>query len=147
MATPPKTLFGAASAAPNLPPDADGEPVAFISLFNTSNIATTWSWAAYRTDETLEQARLLLKRTLSKVNKNPADPNASPVPVTDDDVRAFRKWDYFPHFDSAQLAAGWYGKFDALQGQKKTYFASGLNAFETVEFAVRAGLDVVDSYF
>ena len=26
--------------------------------------------------------------------------------VTDSDVLAFRKWDYFPHFDSEQLVGG-----------------------------------------
>ena len=143
---PRNALFGAASSAPNLPPPADGEPVAFISLFNSSNIATTWSWAAYRTTESLDAARQLLKSTLSKVNKDPTKAGAQAVAITDADVKEFRQNDYFPHFDSAQLAAGYYGKFNALQGQKKTYFASGLNGFETVEFAVRAGIDVVESY-
>ena len=84
---------------------------------------------------------------MSKINSDPRDPSAQPKPVTDKDVLAFRKNAYFPHFDSAQLAGGWYDKFNALQGKKGTYYASGLNGFETVEFAVRAGLDVVDSFF
>jgi len=67
--------------------------------------------------------------------------------IDNGDVLAFVKHDYFPHFDPEQLAAGWYGKFNALQGQQKTYYASGLNMFETVEGALRAGYDVVDSFF
>lgn len=139
-------LYEAASPSPALPPPASGEPVAFLQLWNSSAIATTWSWDAYRQPSNISKARALLKSTLSKVNKDPTNPNAVPTPITDDNVKAFIKADYFPHYDSAQLAAGYYNLFDQLQGQKQTYFASGLNAFETVEFALRAGYDVVDSY-
>lgn len=128
-------------------PEAAGEPVAFLRLFNQSDIATTYSWGKYRSTQTLAQAKTILKQTLSKVNKDPRVFNAQPVPVTDSDVMDFRQWDYFPHFDTAQLNQGYYAKFNALQGQKNTYYASGLNGFETVEFAVRAGIDIVDSYF
>ena len=139
-------LYEAASAAPNLPPPAQGEPIAFIQLWNSSAIATTWSWDAYRQPSDIEKARSLLKSTLSKVNKDPTNPNAVPTPVTDEDVKGFVKTDYFPHYDSAQLLAGYYKMLDQLQGEKNTFYASGLNAFETVEFAIRAGYDVVDSY-
>jgi hypothetical protein len=116
-------------------------------LFPTSNIATAWSWGPYRGNLTLDQARTLLKETLSKVNKDPTNSSAVPQPVTDADILGFQQNDYFPHFDSQQLAGGWYDKFNALQGQNNTYYASGLNGFETVEFALRAGIDIVESYF
>jgi len=128
-------------------PKAAGEPVAFLRIFNESDIATTWSWGKYKSDQTLDDARSLLKEVMSKINKDPEDPNAKPRPITDADVRDFRQWDYFPHFDRKQLEQGFYAKFNALQGHKNTYYASGLNGFETVEFAIRAGQDVVDSYF
>jgi len=118
-----------------------------LKLFNTSDIATTFSWGPYRGNETRAEAKTLLKTTLSKINKDPRDPSALPEPVTNRDILEFRKNDYFPHFDSAQLAGGWYAKFNALQGKKGTYYASGLNGFETIEFAVRAGADIVDSFF
>jgi hypothetical protein len=146
LSTPRDLTFSAASLAPNLPAPATGGPVSLLHLFNTSDIATAWSWGPYRGGETLSEARKLLKETLSKINKDPRDPNANPKPVRDRDILGLQKNDYFPHFDSAQLAAGWYEKFNALQGQKNTYFASGLNGFETVEFAIRAGIDVVESY-
>ena len=139
-------LYEAASTSPSLPPPAEGEPVAFVQLWNSSSIATTWSWDAYRQPSNIDKARDLLKCTLSAVNKDPTDPNSVPAPVTDADIKGFVKAEYFPHYDSAQLAAGYYKLFDQLQGQKSTYYASGLNAFETVEFAIRAGYDVVDSY-
>lgn len=44
------------------------------------------------------------------------------------------------------LAAGFYQRLDKLQGQRNTFFASGLNGYETVEFALRAGRDVVEHY-
>jgi len=128
-------------------PKAAGEPVAYIRLYNESDVATTWSWGKYKSDQTLAEAKSLLKEVLSKFNKNPEDPDAKPVPITDADVKDFREWDYFPHFDRPQLEQGFYVKFNALQGHKNTYYASGLNGFETVEFAIRAGKDVVDTYF
>jgi hypothetical protein len=147
LITPPDFLFNAESIAPNVPPDADGEPVAFLQLFSTSNIATVWSWGPYRGNLTADQATTLLKETLSRVNKDPRNASAVPQPVTNADILGFQQNEYFPHFDSQQLAGGWYEKFNALQGQKNTYYASGLNGFETVEFALRAGIDIVDSYF
>jgi len=128
-------------------PKPAGQPVAWIRLFNASNIATTWSWGQYRSDQTLAEAKTLLEQVISKFNKDPADTNAQPVPITDADVKDFREWDYFPHYDQAQLDQGYYDKFNTLQGHKNTYYASGLNGFETVEFAIRAGTDVVNSYF
>ena len=44
------------------------------------------------------------------------------------------------------LADGFYDKLDKLQGKMNTFYASGLNGYETVEFALRAGRDVVEHY-
>jgi hypothetical protein len=73
------------------------------------------------------------------MDKNPEDPKAKIQPITEADVRDIREWDYFPHVDREQLEHGFYAKFDALHGHKNTYYASGLNGFETVEFAICAG--------
>jgi hypothetical protein len=127
-------------------PEAAGYPMAFFRILSQSNIATTWSWGKYKSNQTLDEARSLLKELLSKLNKDPRDPTAEPKPITDADVVAFREWDYFPHFDKNELENGFYAKFNELQGYKNTYYASGLNGFETVEFAIRAGQDVVDTY-
>jgi hypothetical protein len=140
----PYGIFEAASSSPVLPPTANGSPVAFLHLWPGSEIATTYSWGAYRGNTTCDEARDLLKSTLEIVNQN-VNPGARSI--NGGDVLAFEAHDYFPHFDGEQLAAGYYGKFNALQGKQRTYFASGLNMFETVEFAVRAGYDVADSYF
>jgi len=128
-------------------PKAAGYPMGFLRIFSQSDIATTWSWGKYKSNQTLSEAKSLLKELLSKLNKDPRDPTAEPKPVTDADVVAFSGWDYFPHFDKDELENGLYAMFNELQGYKDTYYASGLNGFETVEFAIRAGQDVVDTYF
>jgi hypothetical protein len=128
-------------------PKAGGEPVAYLRIHEESNIATSWSWGKYKGDQTLAEAKILLKETISRFNKDPEDPNDKRIPITDAQVKDFRGWDYFPHFDRHELEHGFYAKFNALQGHKNTYYASGLNGFETVEFAIRAGQDVVDTYF
>ncbi|KAJ7670417.1 hypothetical protein B0H17DRAFT_1246014, partial [Mycena rosella] len=118
-------------------PEAAGEPVALLRLFNQSDIATTSS-------QTLAEAKTLLEEVISKINKDPRVSSAAPQPVTDD-IKEFLEWDYFPHFDQPQLEAGYYAKFNALQGEKNTYYVSGLNGFETVEYAIRRG-DVFSLY-
>jgi hypothetical protein len=145
--TPYGLAFRIAQASPFLPPDASGQPVTFIKLSPYSNVATTWSWGPYRVPQTIAQAKELLKCTLSKLNKDPRNATDVAVPIKDSDVVGFRKWDYFPHYDTEQLSCGWYDKFNRLQGQQKTYYASGLNGFETIEFAIRAGQDIVDSFY
>jgi hypothetical protein len=121
--------------------------VALIKLSPYSDVATTWSWGEYRVPQTIHTAKSLLLSTLSKLNRDPRNKSSVSVPVTENDVLKFRKWDYFPHFDPKKLANGWYGKLDALQGRRKTYYVSGLNGFETVEFAIRAAHSVVDTYY
>ena len=140
---PSLTPFAAVRPAHDLPPPADGQPVTFIRLFPDSPLATTWSWAnGAAANISVDAARTLLAQTLGRLDRDPEAPPGAPLPQGDADVRAFRGWDYFPHFESPQLAGGWYARLAALQGARGTWFASGLNGFETVEFAVRAGADV-----
>ena len=118
-----------------------------LRLHEASNITVAWSWGKYQSFVATGFARGLAQASLSKINKDPRVPEELPTPVTDSDIKVFRKWDYFPHFDTQQLADGAYDRLNALQGQSRTYFASGLAGFENVEWAVQGGLDVVDSYF
>lgn len=107
-------VFRVESPSPTTPPDATGEPVAFLRLSPASDVAATWSWGPYRGQQTLEQAKGLLKAALSKLNRDPRVADAMATLVTDADVLAFRKWDYFPHFDTERLAGRWYEKFNKL---------------------------------
>ncbi|KAJ7233721.1 hypothetical protein B0H12DRAFT_1191913 [Mycena haematopus] len=146
MEIPALQVWYANSSSPAVPPRPEAQPVGFIRLFNESDVVTTWSWGAPNVSYTNEEAYSLLISTLSLVNY--ADPShpIDPVPITADDVKAFRFHYYFPHVSGADLEAGWYQRFDELQGTKATYYASGLNSLETVEFALRAGLNVVEKY-
>lgn len=135
------------SSSQALPPPNIGEPVAGLRLHEQTDIVTWWSWGPYEKFEAEIQARELLRTTLSKINKDPANTTAMSVPVCEDDIRAFRKWDYFPRYNTAQLKADFYAKFNALQGQRNTFYVSGFNTFENVEWAIRAAQDVVGSCF
>ena len=147
MKTPHAVTFGAASAHPMLPPDPTGEPVVVVKLHEDLEIAITSSWGPYRGNLTKAEAYSRLKNTLSKFNKDPRNATSVAVPITDADVLAFQENDYFPHFDEEQLAMGFYKKFEGLQGKMNTYYASGFNQFELVEYAIRAGQDVVRTFF
>jgi len=59
------------------------------------------------------------------------------TPVAPSDVKAFRQHPYyFPHFDRTTLQGGWYEKFNSLQGGNRTYYTSGLNRVEHVEYVI-----------
>ncbi|THU82669.1 FAD/NAD(P)-binding domain-containing protein [Dendrothele bispora CBS 962.96] len=140
-----------------LPTEPIVEPVLATRIFPGSDVVSTYSWGPFqpfgRSNVSLEQARELLLQTYSVVDFSPANGNGSttsahaPVPVTDQDVREFRVWDYFPRFQSGDLANGIYEDYNALQGQADTYWISALNGFESVEFAVRAGKEIVATFF
>jgi len=134
------------NTSPLTPPPNDGEAVAVLHLNKQSNVSTAWSWGPYEF-QTEQAGRRLLIESLSKINKDPRRANEPPQPLGDSDVKAFRKWDYFPHFKSEALRDGAYKKLNRLQGSRKTYYASGLSGMEIVEWAVRGGYDVVDTYF
>lgn len=146
LQTPRNLGFSEKTATPATPVSAIGEPIAFLYMFNSSDIATTWSWGKTHIISP-GIARILLRAVLSKINKDPNDSTAVSKMVTDADIVGFQANDHFPHFAGDQLKEGWYAKFNALQGVNNTYYASGLNGFETVEFALKAGIDVVQSYF
>ncbi|KAH7095623.1 hypothetical protein FB567DRAFT_34976 [Paraphoma chrysanthemicola] len=134
------------STSPAVPPPNEGEPVAVLHLNEKSNVSVAWSWGPYEF-QTEEAARKLLVESLSEINKDPRNATQKPVPLTESDVKAFRKWDYFPHFGPDALKNGAYAKLNDLQGCKKSYWASGLSGMEIVEWAIRGGQDVVETYF
>lgn len=117
-ATRVQTLFSlvlrVVSLSPITPLDATGEPVAFPRISPASDVATAWSRGPYRGQQTLEQAKELLKATLSKLNRDPLVADATATLVTNAVVLVFRKWGYSPHFDTERLACEWYEKFNKL---------------------------------
>ncbi|KAH7385702.1 hypothetical protein BKA66DRAFT_461827 [Pyrenochaeta sp. MPI-SDFR-AT-0127] len=146
LALPFGVSYIANSSSPTVPPLNRGEPIAVLRLSEQSNVSVAWSWGPYEF-QTEEAGRRLVVESMSKINKDPRNTTEVPQPFCDDDIKAFRKWDYFPHFESGALRHGAYAELNLLQGQKKSYWASGLSGMEIVEWAIRGGYDVVDSYF
>lgn len=129
-----------------VPPAANNEPIAVLRLNEVSNVSTVWSWGPDHNFVAEEPVRQQLQTTLSKINKDPRNKAAAAEALCPANIKAFKKWDYFPHFNGEALRNGIYSKLNKLQGSHKTYWASGLQGMETVEWAVRAGQDVVDSF-
>ncbi|SPN99731.1 uncharacterized protein DNG_02582 [Cephalotrichum gorgonifer] len=132
---------------PFTPVAPEGQPIYFQILHPGSGIASVYSWDRTDISPDPEKAKKLLIETLSKFNKDPRNAQQESVPVTEEDVLGWSGVvDYFPHLNTAALEAGWYDRFNKIQGKSRTYFASGLNGFEIVEFPLRAGKDIAESY-
>jgi hypothetical protein len=147
LALPFGVSYIANSSAPGVPPPDIGEPVAVLRLSAESNVSTAWSWGPDGDFKSEKSAREQLNVTMSALNKDPRNTTAQGEALTQSDIRAFRKWDYFPHFNTEPLKNGAYDKLNKLQGCNRSYWASGLQGMEIVEWAIRAGQDVVDTYF
>lgn len=147
LALPFGVSYVAQSINSSVPPPNLGEPVAVLRFSPQSNISTSWSWGPTGVFQPESTARSLLETTLSKINKDPRNVSASTVPLAKGDIRAFRKWDYFPHFGSQALQNGAYKALNKIQGCNKSFWASGLSGMELVEWAVRGGQEVVEAYY
>ncbi|KAI0083271.1 hypothetical protein BDY19DRAFT_900543 [Irpex rosettiformis] len=127
------------------------EPVAFVRLFNDSDVATAWQWGSLDANNTNDDdddaLKVLLADTITLVQIG-ANVTSEEQEVKPEDVRALQTAPYFAHFRGEELSGGEaYGRLEGLQGVRGTYWVSGLNGFETVEFAVRAGRDLVKRFF
>jgi hypothetical protein len=56
-------------------------------------------------------------------------------------------WRYFPHVSSADIAAGFYDRLEALQGVRRTFYVGELLSFGTVENVVAYSNALVESRF
>ncbi|KAL9105948.1 MAG: hypothetical protein Q9227_008941 [Pyrenula ochraceoflavens] len=147
MKTPNTVVLGPVSSHPMLPDEPTGEPLIAVKVHKDLDIALTSSWAPIDGNMTRGEVYSRLKTTLSKFNRDPRDTGSVNVPIEDDDILKFQDNDYFPHFDEHTLAMGYYEKFNMLQGKRNTYYASGFNKFELVEYAIQAGQDIARTYF
>lgn len=62
-------------------------------------------------------------------------------------VLLHRAWDHFAHVETAALNAGFYDRFEALQGKNGTFYTTGLLALESVESTARYARDLVNHFF
>jgi oxygen-dependent protoporphyrinogen oxidase len=74
-----------------------------------------------------------------------ASQNGVVVPVAPGrDLLVQQEWDnYFPHVTEADMKDDFYGKVEALQGKKGTYYVGGTLSFETVEHSARYAKELV----
>jgi hypothetical protein len=56
-------------------------------------------------------------------------------------------WDYFPHVTSQELAAGFYKRLEAMQGQRGLYYVGAIMNFETVEDTAYYAKELVRARF
>lgn len=64
-----------------------------------------------------------------------------------EEVITWRRWAYFPHFSSEDLAKGIYDRLESLQGKNRTAYTGGLLAFETVENVTAYSRALVERLF
>jgi hypothetical protein len=62
-------------------------------------------------------------------------------------VHAVKKWRYFPHYRSEDLADGIYDRIENRQGMMRTYVAGELMNFSTVEMVSRYAKDLILRFF
>ncbi len=62
-------------------------------------------------------------------------------------VLLHQAWDNFAHVEKAALDAGFYERFEALQGKNGTFYATGLLALESVECTARYARDLMRQFF
>ncbi|KAL2815141.1 hypothetical protein BJX63DRAFT_430963 [Aspergillus granulosus] len=146
--TPRLSAFAVATESPKISADMAGEPVLILSMYNTSDISLAYPMA--RHDQSVDEVRETTLQTLSRINRDPKldEDNTDSTPVQETDIKTFRHHpDYFPHFSGEALRGGWYAKFNRLQGWNRTYYTSGLNRAEHVEYAVLAARELVEAHF
>ena len=66
---------------------------------------------------------------------------------TDDDWHSYDAWLYFKHVSVAEFAAGYYDRWEEIQGDNRTYYAGGLFDFDYVEGIVRYSRALIEKHF
>jgi hypothetical protein len=144
--TPHLSFFQIATETPYSSPEIAGQPVSVEGQYNNSDISLLYALASHL--QSVEGVADVTLQTLSRINGDPTDDDAITTPVTPTDIKAFRHHPYyFPHFEADSLRGGLYDLFNDLQGANRTYFTSGLNRVEHVEYVVVAAREGVQRYF
>jgi hypothetical protein len=58
-----------------------------------------------------------------------------------------RRWRYFPHVTTTDMAGGYYEQLEGLQGENGTYYAGEVMSFASVELCARYSKALVDRFF
>jgi predicted NAD/FAD-binding protein len=138
-------FYTIAAAVEGLPPDAlvfvgnhlsathSGHVVSWYRRWPESNIVVFY--ALGRPGLTADELTAILRQDLAALGAR--------VPK----VHGGDHWRYFPHVSTRDIAAGYYRDFEALQGDRQTWYTGELLAFPTVEHVVAYSRQLVKTYF
>ncbi|KAJ4481005.1 FAD/NAD-P-binding domain-containing protein [Lentinula aciculospora] len=134
------------------PPTSDFSPLAMLRYFSDSPIATAYSFGTSPYNESTSDSNqkvmdLIIQAATDLgigIAANQVGGVTTANTVTADDIKLFTRQDHFPHVLTDALAGNFYEKYNLLQGQRSTYWTSGLNRFENVESVILAAKDLVE---
>lgn len=64
-----------------------------------------------------------------------------------EEIHYNKRWDFFPHVSSLEMARGFYSKVENMQGQNGTFYVGGWLDFELTENCVSYSRDLVRRFF
>jgi hypothetical protein len=109
-----------------------GEPVFWYRRFADVDLAVFYTLAnGGGIDESLGHVADTVKRLGGRVGR----------------VEAQRRWRYFPHVAAEDMRAGFYERFESMQGAQRTWWTGELFSFATVETVVAHARALVDNRF
>jgi hypothetical protein len=126
---------------PPFPPKLDGGRPCLISN-HTRGAAVSYHWTKGNfdvgpTDEELSLYQSENDKIIPKL-----------FPSNDTKTNIYVKgWDYFPHVTTKSLQDGFYEKFNSIQGEGNIYYATPLLGFELIEYSIRSGEYIADSFY
>lgn len=123
----------------SLPQPPIGEPYVVTRQFPENDFISIYTRDDWQKPIGKEQILANNQRFLAEIGA--ADPDARPYSCDD--------WAYFPHFEPADVDAGYYSDLDALQGdpRTRTYYCGGLLGFELVETIAEQAHHLVQTHF
>jgi protoporphyrinogen oxidase len=65
----------------------------------------------------------------------------------DDDWHSYDAWLYFEHVTAEDFCAGYYDRWEQIQGHNRTFYTGGLFDFDYVEGAARYSRELVEEHF
>ena len=66
---------------------------------------------------------------------------------TNDDWHSYDAWLYFKHVSVEEFRAGYYDRWEKIQGDNRTFYVGGLFDFDYVEGITRYSRSLIEKYF
>lgn len=114
-----------------------GHPKEIMCPWPNGEIAV--SYTVMRQKESEEEVKAAAEKTIERLYRH--------YPVDLKTCRHMQHWHYFPHVTQQALQTGYYNRFEALQGTRRTYYTGSFMTFETVEHVVNYSWHLVGRHF